>query len=86
MSDGTELEPLPDDLRALIEAEKGGGEPPGASRERVLWRLVGTFTLSAPAGYTGKAPPASAGRARDAAHGAPPLGRGARAADRGHLF
>jgi hypothetical protein len=48
---------MPDDLRALIEAEKGGGEPPGGIRERVLLRLVGTVTLSTPAGYGGKAPP-----------------------------
>jgi hypothetical protein len=69
VSDGTELEPLPDDLRALIEAEKGSGEPPGAIRERVLWRLVGTFTPSAPAGFPGKAPPAGPA-APGIAHGA----------------
>jgi hypothetical protein len=69
VSDGTELEPLPDDLRALIEAEKGGGEPPGAIRERVLLRLVGTFTLSTPAGDGGKAPPAGPA-ASGIAHGA----------------
>jgi hypothetical protein len=76
VTDGIELGPMPDDLRALIEAEKGGGEPPGGIRERVLLRLVGTFTVNTPAGYAAKVRPEGPATP-DLAQGVP-LGGGSR--------
>lgn len=43
MTDPNDLDSIPEDLRALIEAENLGGEPAGEVRERVLLRLAGTF-------------------------------------------
>lgn len=43
MTDPNDLGSIPQDLRALVEAEKLGGEPVGEVRERVLLRLAGTF-------------------------------------------
>ena len=37
-----ELDPLPDDLRALLEAERRREEPADATRDRVLLRLGAT--------------------------------------------
>jgi TolA-binding protein len=61
MSDGGEFAPVPDELRALLEAEKAGGDAPTVdARERVLLRLAGTIGLGAAPGgpNTGAAPPA----------------------------
>jgi hypothetical protein len=43
-----ELEPIPGDLRTLLEEEKAIGEPPDDVRERVLLRLAGTFAVRVP--------------------------------------
>jgi hypothetical protein len=70
-----ELEPVPDDLRALLEEEKGAGDPSSGTRERVLLRLAGTFALGgagplSPDGSSvpaGPSPIAHAGRLTTAA-------------------
>jgi TolA-binding protein len=51
-----ELEPVPDDLRALLEEEKAAGEPSRDTRERVLLRLAGTFAPGGPGGESLDAP------------------------------
>lgn len=53
--------PIPADLRALLEAEKSGGEAPDGARERVLLRLVGTFGLGVAGGLAAGAPAKPAG-------------------------
>jgi hypothetical protein len=47
-----DLEPVPDDLRALLDEEKAGEDPSRDVRERVLLRLAGTFTAGGPAGLS----------------------------------
>src|SRR5678816_1522837 len=47
-----ELDPVPDNLRVLLEEEKAGGDPSSDARERVLLRLVGTFAVSGPGGLS----------------------------------
>jgi len=51
MSDLGESAPVPDELRALLDAEKAGGDAPAVdARERVLLRLAGTIGLGAAPG------------------------------------
>jgi hypothetical protein len=61
-----ELEPLPDDLRRLLDAEKRSEDAPGASRDRVLMRLGGTFGLGAPIAASTATAPSPSGAATTA--------------------
>jgi hypothetical protein len=56
-----DLDPIPGNLRALLEEEKSGGDPSSDARERVLLRLAGTFALGGPGGLPTAADPATAG-------------------------
>jgi hypothetical protein len=60
------LEPLPDDLRQLLDAERRSEDAPAEARDRVLMRLGGTFGLgvtSAAGGATGPSSPRTGGPA-----------------------
>ncbi len=62
------LDPLPDDVRRLLDAERRRDDAPAAARDRVLVRLGGTFGLGASvAAGGGAAPPAGGAGAK--AHG-----------------
>ena len=58
-----ELDPLPDDLRALLEAERRREEPADATRDRVLLRLGATVGWGAPLAHAAGAAPQATKRA-----------------------
>ena len=64
-----ELEPLPEELRQLLDAERRSEDAPAAARDRVLMRLGGTFGLGLPIAAGAATSPAPAGA------GATALGR-----------
>jgi hypothetical protein len=73
-----ELEPVPSNLRALLEQEKAGGEPSPDARERVLLRLTGTFAAGAPVGLPpGTGPKGSPVPGQHATTGSPQVVRAA---------